>query len=630
MSGELPKGASQDVTNPEPGGIGGFIFTAAAAIVAMVAIILLLSMYEKPSTRRSTSAPFCCPDVLRQLLSAANLTVDPCRSIFGYTCYAYVATRSDAREPVRLNTDPLDGFPKTEAGRAIAAYYRACVLSLNKRDSAVGKPSASALVAVAHPARSASVTSQGVLELIMNLSLKYGLPSVVEFSVGAGPDLTRFLTISASSLSASNENHSPDRLKTMKTNALETLNSVLYSEVSVSDVDAFLRDLEKFNVGTTNNYTLYSMGDVSPEISLAQWKDLLSSAGITDSASIFSIPKEALKGMFSLVLKPERRQTAVVSALVVASVKLTSIVFIEANSREAKAKVCRSRAKELLPLWILDGVQLSQSPAQDVAVRKAHAIVADAVTRKAKSGMAGDDFSKLKETLKDVRVILPSEVVPADLTIPVMTSEYALAELVTRAYMLRARQYQRFTLAIPEDLLRDFLKNHATIRHNISAVPAVVYNLLSFSNVTDPLLLSSTVGVYLADSLWRFVFESKWSNASNEALNGYRSCIENGSRSLIEWPSKLLWLSVQTSVEISKDADWDAKVDTGVHWSVTRSRLFYVAFVHYLMCRSPNSKYATFGEDVDVFMSAFEDFYRAFSCNVEVSRISGASCSLKL
>ncbi|KAH7946820.1 hypothetical protein HPB52_004442 [Rhipicephalus sanguineus] len=628
MSAEQPKDTSEGTRKPEAASMGGFVFTVAGAIVVMVAIIALLSMYEKPRMRHGRSAPFCCPDVLQQLLSGANLSVDPCLSIFGYTCYAYVTKRSDRREPVRLNTDPIDGFPKTEAGRAIAAYYRACVLSPD--NSSVAKASANALVSVANPPRTRSMTSQGVLELIMDLSLKYDLPSVIEFSVGAGPDLTRFLTVLASSLTDLSKNYSQDLLKTMKTEALETVNGALSSALSASDVDAFLSDLEKFKVGTTQNYTLHSLNDISPEISIAQWKNVMSSVGISDNASIFSIPKEALKGMFALVLNSERRLTALVSALVVASVKLASTVMINANTTDRKADICRGRAKDLLSLWVLDGIQLSQSPAQDAAIRRAYGIVADAVTRKAKSGMTGDDFYKLEETLKDLRVILPSEVVPADLTIPLMTSQYALAELVTRAYVLQARRYQTFTLALPDGFLLDFLKNHASLRPNVIAVPTVVYNLMPLSSATDTLLLSSTVGVYLADSLWQFVFSSNWSHASSEALNAYRSCIENSSLSLIEWPSKLLWLSVQTTIDISKDADWDVTLDTGGRWSVTRGRLFYMTFVHYLMCLAPNSIYSTFGEDVDVFMSAFEDYYRSFSCNMVASKINGASCSLKL
>ncbi|KAL3250896.1 hypothetical protein MRX96_055312 [Rhipicephalus microplus] len=563
-----------------------------------------------------------------QLLRGANLSLDPCQSIFGYTCYAYVTIRSDRPQPVRLNTDPLKGFPKTEAGRAIAAYYRACILSPG--NLSVARESASALVSVSNPPRTRAVLPLGVLELIMDLSLKYGLPSVIEFSVGAGPDLTRFLTILASSLTDLSENYSQVLLKTMKTDALETVNGALSSALTISDVDAFLNNLEKFKVKTTQNYTLRSLSDISSEISIAQWKDVMSSVGLSENASIFSIPKEELKGMFALVLNSERRVTTLISALVVASVKLALTVMINASSTNGKAEICRSRAKDLVSLWVLDGIQLSQSPAQDAAIREAYAIVANAVTRKVKSGMTGEDFYKLEETLKDVRVILPSEVVPADLTIPLMTSRYAIAELLTRAYLLQARRYQTYTLALPEGIVRYFLKDHATLDDNVIVVPTVMYSLMPLSGVTDTLLLASTVGVYLADSLWQFVFSSNWSQVSSETLNDYRSCIENSSLSLIEWPSKLLWLSFQTATDISKDADWDVEVDTGGRWHLTRGRLFYMSFVHYLMCRGPNSVYPTFGEDVDVFMSAFEDFYRSFSCNMAASKINGASCSLKL
>ncbi|KAH8039226.1 hypothetical protein HPB51_005472 [Rhipicephalus microplus] len=227
-------------------------------------------------------------------------------------------------------------------------------------------------------------------------------------------------------------------------------------------------------------------------------------------------------------------------------------------------------------------------------------------------------------------LLLPPEVVQGELAVPTMTSEYAHAELVTRAYLRRAWLHQTFSLGISRETLDRFQENHVIVEGGRVVVPTAVYSIISLGHVSDPVVLMPTMGVYLADALWDYVFVTSWSPETNVTLTGYRDCIERNSRSLIEWPSELLWLSVETSLEASKGADWDALVDTAGTWNVTRGQLFYMTFVHYLLCHSSHSRYPTFGIDVDVFMSAFADFYRSFRCNTTVSKITGAVCSLHL
>ncbi|KAK8774180.1 hypothetical protein V5799_011287 [Amblyomma americanum] len=270
------------------------------------------------------------------------------------------------------------------------------------------------------------------------------------------------------------------------------------------------------------------------------------------------------------------------------------------------------------------------SASQDVAYRRAYNITAGAVLRKSFGTNKTEGFHKVEKALREMRILLPSDIVPRDLLIPSMTSGYAHAELAIRAYMLRSQRHQTFALRLPEDSAKSFLKNHVTITGNVLVVPASVYTLISLSNVTDPLVLMATVGVYLADSVWQFVFAGNWSEASSARLRAYQSCIESNTRSLIEWPSELLWLSVQTSFEASRDRDWDAWVDTSGAKNLTRGQIFYMTFVKYLLCEALHSRYPTYGMDVDVFMSAFKDFYRSFRCSMTVSKTTGTVCSLHL
>ncbi|KAH7959463.1 hypothetical protein HPB49_011321 [Dermacentor silvarum] len=604
-------------------------FACGAVVVfgTMMAIIVLLLLFDESPQQRIKTEPFCCLDVVNRVFSGANLSIDPCRSIFGHTCYAYVATRDDDyREPPRPNTDPVDGIPITEAGRAVIAYYRACVLSTG--NSSPGAASASALLDVTDPPVIASLTPQALVALIVDLSLQYGLPSIFEFKIGGAMGSRPYFNVSVASPNALASKHSPTFVKTLKADALKVVNEYFLSKISTQEMNEFLEDIEKSRAEVAERY-LGSLTDLTPNVTAGQWREILNKLRVSDLANA-TVFLQVTKEKFADSLKPEKRLHALVSALVSASVQLALSAFIEASSTDARTQACRHRAKELIPLLILDRIGNSPTRSQNAAIRTAYHMIAGAVRNKARVGMTKDDSKKLQETLKEMTVLLPSEVVPGDLAIPTMTSEYAHAELVTRAYLLSAWRHQTFTLGISQDALGGFQENHVTIGGGKVTIPTLVYPLITLGQVTDPVVLMPTVGVYLADALWDFVFTSTWSPESNATLTAYRECIEKNSRSLIEWPSDLLWLSVESSLEASKGVDWDTLVDTAGTWNTTRGQLFYMTFVHYLLCRTPHSRYPTFGIDVDVFMSAFEDFYRSFRCNTTVSKITGATCSLHL
>ncbi|KAK8774941.1 hypothetical protein V5799_010526, partial [Amblyomma americanum] len=560
------------------------------------------------------------------LYRAANLTIDPCRSFFDHTCYALVNATDDRHERVNLTTDAVDGSSKTEAGAAIVAYYHACVLSPEDA-TYVARASADAIARASDIAKNASVNSHGLLTLLVDLSITYGLPSIIEFSIGAGSNHAPYLNISPSWLVQKSENLSSDVLDGLKKDALVAVNEAVSYNVSIIDMNRFMNETMKPMAEATEKYEFDSVTKLAPNVTTEQWKELMSKFNVTVH-DVFSVPKPALEDIFTGVFGPEKRQVAIVSALVEASLKLASRLILDTNNTDAKKLTCQIKAKQLRPLWILDSIQLLKSDTQDAAINRAYTIVADAVLQKVRSGMAADDFQKLSETIKKMRLLLPSNIVPGDLTIPNMTAVYAHAELVTRAYLLRARRHWTFTLAASEDLLEDFQKRYVVINDNVLTVPTSVYGLVSLTDNAEPMVLMSTVGIYLADSLWQFIFSSMWSTATNATLEAYRECIVENSLALIEWHSRLLWLSVQTSMEAGKEVDWDSVVDTNVPLSVTRRQLFYMIFVHYSMCRSPHRSYPTFRHDVDVLMSGFKNFSDSFHCNVTVSKTTGDVCSL--
>ncbi|KAK8785089.1 hypothetical protein V5799_008547 [Amblyomma americanum] len=607
-------------------GPSGVVYGVTLVFAILMAVNVLLFMFRDYPRHRFKTTDFCCPDVLQHLFSTVNSSIDPCNSIFSHTCY--VTTSEDYFEPPSLHNDPVGSIPATEAGGALAAYYRACILSLESSNASLGAASANALIDVAKPPRGTSLTPQSLAALFVELSLVYGLPSAIEFGVGALDDFTPYLKVSLASLPNHKATDASGPLEMIMVDALDVLNKAFVLQVSMQEVHAFSASLAKSKADITEKYTFDVLNTMAPDVSASVWKQLLRNFYIGENSTVYSSPIQLLKKKFAEFLKPERMQSTLVSTLVAASVKLSFEVLLEASTRSAKTQTCRRRSKVLLPLLVLDKIGTMSSAAQDAAIRYAYNIAAGAVLRKAFGGTGSEGFYKVEKALKEMRILLPSDIVPRDLLTPSMTSGYAHAELAIRAYMLRAQRHQTFALRLPEDSAKSFLKNHVTITGNVLVVPASVYTLISLSNVTDPLVLMATVGVYLADSVWQFVFAGNWSEASSARLRAYQSCIESNTRSLIEWPSELLWLSVQTSFEASQYSNWDAWVDTSGAWNLTQGQIFYMTFVKYLLCESPHSRHPTYGMDVDVFMSAFEDFYRSFRCSVTASMMTGTACSL--
>ncbi|KAH9380396.1 hypothetical protein HPB48_017609 [Haemaphysalis longicornis] len=603
-----------------------FVCGLVGTFITMLAIVLLLYVYEKPPVQQVTTSTFCCPRVLKEILGAANPTIDPCRSFFDHTCYAYVPIQGGYTQRPPLNTDPVDGFPTTEAGRAVAAYHRSCMSLAEAETTAHGRLAADGLLNVTSPPKS-SFTSHHLVSLIIELSLKYGLPALLRFDLKMGGNSTVLLKISPAPLEFLPEAPSPNTVSELKADAFEVVKEYFSLKLSLQEVDAFLDKVTDSMTNATETYTLDSLGDIHSELTALHWKEMLGAFEIPDRVNVQGVPLKELKDKFAHILQPGQRVLTLVSALVSASVRLASRLVVHDSTSEDRRRECRKRANELLPFRVLDRISHFRSKSQDHAILEAFKIIGGAVLTRAKSGMTSDDFRRLETTLSGMRVALPSQVIPEDLAIPTMTSNYARAELAARAYVRRAQRHQMISLGVSEGFSRHFLQKNGSFTEGVLVVPTHVYTALPPVNATDPLLHASTVGVYIADALWNFVFSNDWGPLSNAALREYGICIQDNSRSLIEWPSEIMWLSLATSIDAARDSHWGSLVRPADAWEVTRGQLFFMSFVHYLLCRDPSSRLETFGWDVNIFLSAFEDF-SARSAATSRSRRSQAQCAL--
>ncbi|KAH9381323.1 hypothetical protein HPB48_011751 [Haemaphysalis longicornis] len=492
---------------------------------AVILGTMLLFRHEESQVRLVKPRTFCCPDILRRLFATVNRSIDPCRSIFTHTCALVAEQHSES-----LNTDPVEGFPITEAGRAVAAYYRACVTFNRTGKMTLGKASATALLKASRPPRADSLNSFTLLALIIDMSLKFGLPSVVEFALDVDNDSTKYLNISLSAPDMFSGSSSAGLPVTFKADALAAINEALSLKISIQEFTEFFDNLTKQNMEIIDKYSADTFGNITPEVTATHWRELLSEANVPSDAIIVSIPKQVLQKKIGDILKRENLKWALVSVLLGSSLKLASAMVLEGNASVPRLLACQRRAKDLSPFLILDKIEYTSTRSHDESILAAYDIIASAVLRKATLGMQDGDVYKLKSLLTKMRVLLPSHIVPSGLSIPTMTKDYAHASLVTHAYMSRVRRHLMLNLSIPEDSLRDFKRKRVTITGNSITVPTSVYNAIPTTNVTEPLVLMPTVGVYLADALWNFVFTNEWTEATKAALQSYRKCLEKTSQ----------------------------------------------------------------------------------------------------
>ncbi|KAK8785087.1 hypothetical protein V5799_008545 [Amblyomma americanum] len=634
MVDELSKHPDDVRTLNEPNS-WSFALGATAVLGITASIIILLCLFEEAPTLAVTKRHFCCPQIVDEILAAANLTIDPCQNAYEHTCFAYASRWDDYdTRPVTVSTDPVRGFATTEAGRAVAAYYRACLVAPSLNES-VGRKAAEAILKYTHI--TSPMDTESLLELVFTLPLKYGLPSVLNAQVKNKHGRGSYTDLHITLMSASRlpNYFSANETDEIRTDICNTINDALLSNVGLKDVYQFFQELDKISSYEEIN-SLESLLTLTTRVTVGKWKKALVNLINFDAVkSISGVPLRILNSTLENFLDPERQPRTTALALVSSSIHLVSRIAITTEKSEDRRFFCEVRAKELQPLWILDSIGYFPTQSQDVAIRRTYLALVSVITRKLSTWMPSEDLQNLMTELNEVRLLLPSEVVPKSGQVPNFDIPFAQAYLEGREYMFWAFTHHTRALHIGEDFIKDLGKKSITSANKTLVVPTVIYKMVRLENNTDPIVVMPTIGVLLADAVWKAVFSVNSSNNTTERLNSYHNCLADSLLNVTQFhsssrPPDTYWLSLESSVEACRADNWRDPLDKSERWNLTRGQAFYMIYVAYHHCKpAMGSALPLAAFDASAFLSSFSDYLRSYRCNDNAVSRSTSACSLQ-
>ncbi|KAH6927971.1 hypothetical protein HPB50_010066 [Hyalomma asiaticum] len=565
-------------------------FFATVVLGGTVSIIILLCLFEPP-IRPITTPTFCCPHVLEEILLSTNLSVDPCHNAYEHTCSrrATSGTRYLESQASILSSDPVRGFPATRAGRAIAAYYRAC-LGTWMTNASVGQISAEAVLK--YTKITSPMAPESLLQLILELPLKYSLPSVIDARVKTvpGEESSTILVLRFPATSRLSSVFDSQELAEVKTDIVDTINDVLTSAVGVPDFDKFIQD-HSGSQSREETSTVLSLLSLTTRVTTKEWVEVLSRLVNYDTlVGISGVPIRILNTTLDKFLDPAGQPQTTAVALISSSMHLASRIRTRARYSQERNSFCELHAQELRPLWIQDKIGHLSTPAQDIGIRSTYLTLVGVVLRKVGNMMTVEELEKLASTLNNVRLLLPSEVARQDDVMPSFDFTFAQAYLEGREYMFRTSVYRTRTLGIGVDFIADVEKQTTTSRGRTLTVPLIIYRMLQLTNNTDPLVAMPTLGVPLARAIWEMIFSVKWNNSFSESFSTRRECLVQSVKEGT-WlpspmrPSELSWLSLDTCAEACRSDHWSDRLEGIGPWNLTRAQVFYMIYVTYHHCK---------------------------------------------
>lgn len=604
----------------------------AGVVVAGVAAVAVLLYFVSGVHRSSSKRLFCCPQFLGRLASLGNLTMDACERFFEYACYSYLGDHGNTYAWVaNVGTHPMYGYPITEAGRAVSHFHKRC-LQWVSHSTLHGTNSTQAIVYQLN-LDSDSAGATNIIRLMLELSLRYNLSSVLEFNVlqddGASPFTV--LNIAVPSFKRLSGSDTEGQFSKRRGDALEVIRKTLRVNISVGEVSDYFGRLEESrqNLGTENT-TIDSLTKITEgRVNASEWKKFLSNYTIYDRISrVVSAPLSFLERLAADLLKPENRQRSMALILVAASTSLAERISPVGSSGHKSAAFCEARAWAMRPLWILDKIEYYPTQPQDTAIRAAYASIVGAVIQRLQNDMDSSDVEKINRTLSGVHLLLPSDVVPKDVGLPALgNSDFAQDYLSASEYASRLRRHLANKFDLSPEIIERVERHNVSFDEKTLTVPVAVYTMAPLENAADPLVTMSTVGIALAQAVWDMVLDGEWDNTIKVSIKAYRSCVKYGSNRLVPLFGTSLWLAIDTCVRIARGPGLVEPIDGS--WSLTRGQVFFTAYAQYHRCK-PAKAYSVFATEMKLFVATFPSFAESFRCVGSGYGETRNTCSFRL
>ncbi|CAN7938405.1 unnamed protein product [Ixodes hexagonus] len=582
----------------------------------LVFLLLVLGIPVKGKSSLTENSTYCCPDVARQLIKAANFSLNACDDYFMYTCYNWRALGDESTERFSFPAVFLSvttGRSRSAAGKAISRFHHSCVLTLGQE---VDLPAKAMTALLDSTEASKDMSPTGILRVLLQLSLLHRLYTPVNLQLIPG----RQGAVSKLLL-RSQRRPSSDAWKFWQ--GQEGLLRAFNARLGISVDKRELLRLENRTASKAPKTEHHApnmdlLKNLVPNVSKYQWIEMMKPFyfGPLPTVLVHTDIEVIRQELFALTVDgSERREARLAFLLVGASVDLLDDFFYPRLSTRWPSlfRYCGGHTKGLLSLWRILMKEEFTDPRKDAIVGSLFTTIKEAVTGDALQLLDPVDSGKARDLLSAVRLVRPRDLVPRNIALPVTGKTLYLDTLAIQKFdVTMGKSFEAQDGDVYNPGLYGYAKRLPFYQANTLVVPALSYLFLRFPNDTDPAINMAIIGVKLSLIFWKIVFDSKdWSLASKSRIEEIISCSGLwGAVNRRSWNLHRLSLRSAVRAASASGLNWHRLLDAWVLVRLSRAQMFYMKYVTRFCDR--NNTYSS--ERVHYALHSIRDFREAYGC----------------
>lgn len=549
----------------------------------LISVLLLFTLTQKPKeVGRNRNVKPCCLGLVSRLALTVNRSISACLNFFDHTCHSYSRRETPGSLHYKQfpSAESLHLTSTTPAGRLLNTYFRTCVSAMHNTGTR-GSDAVEALVEATK--LSGFVNRERMLRLLMELNLTYNVKVIVTFTTenlqglylqqGMGS-----LRIEAQPIRFNDRDEFRNLRDQDMPGLLAAVNTALSSNLSVLTLESLADELSKTSIEPHDISNMTVLGSIVVGYSAADIKNSLENINELpiSGQSVFHSSIEAIKTRLAIMLDPSRQPSTVALLLVEAVLDLLSPMYSSldtSTSHHTYFQHCESQTWYLIPVIALDILQKHNvGPEHDAELRSIFAKLVTTIADTAAAVIEPTDAQRLRNLLQGMRLLLPDDVYPPNLTLPESDERFFVSHLRFTKLRLTELNY-RVPSGVEATAVLLLFDVKAGILRNSIVVNLYLYVVFSISRDIESLVPMSVVGVAVADALWEVVFEAEWGKETSQVFRNYAHCISaEGSvtKKRLQFPR----LSIASCAQTVMGTNWNDLFPGWGLWKVSRAQIF--------------------------------------------------------
>ncbi|KAL3243300.1 hypothetical protein MRX96_020617 [Rhipicephalus microplus] len=586
------------------------VFLGAAFSVFMLALVVVaLFGSAKAGHSSGNASSFCCVNEALVVLSVVNSSISPCEDFYAHVCSRvdeeavyYLSPAFRVATNRRLLESSALGSDRTAAGRLLE--------SLNDRflsdDTPFDEDVADFAMAILDTGLADKrMNSSTMARFFVELSLRYGLPAVIFFSVSkAGTSLAI----------DRNDCIAGDGYKRILIRGLEALNKALNVSVTFDQLTQVASNLTKQSSTSASKTISHGLHE-SPFTSLleTEWATILRDLILPAYPNLTVVvmqKKDRINELFSALIDKSPQHLTVVYAIMCTALTTRDAIEEDAPGQMTDVPCQVLQVCELEDRLVTDMVRSSRMDSHILFVFSKTR--ADVIQRAKRHPMfEATSEQELTNEMSKLKLMLPLEIVASDVPIPTVSKTFATNLLKARSYAYDVR-----TAKVARDIpSADSLFLPSLVRFgNVIYFPTNLYVLLNKEpNVTSPLVIP-TFGVQIATQMWTFLLEKPWPPKTRENIKASLQCFskKHANVSTGKDPVKTATaaLAVPTAVDDIVEPQWNT-IQMVNNTKISIVQLVYLMWVYDKCGRLPVTMSPS---DVNAALRHSPTFRNSFGC----------------